>query len=223
MTHQELRLSVGASPAQRTVAVLSGVFVATLGVAFVALPLLAGGLLRRLTGPGDAFASYEEARDLPPGMLPPGLRDSAGGADQSGSVPVVGLCGLPFVLLGVYLVLRVLRTAAWLDGSRIRVRGAFRTRSVDLATARIDADGVPHRGDDAPMVGQRLRSAVVAVDRSGAPRVVIPLRGMGLDSLPPSELRALADAITTGRPADGRDDAAHAVAAHLNRLAAHPR
>ncbi|MDG4836873.1 hypothetical protein O7631_10130 [Micromonospora sp. WMMD967] len=223
MTHQELRLSVGASPAQRTVAVLSGVFLATLGVAFVALPLLAGGLLRRLTGPGDAFASYEEARDLPPGMLPPALRDSAGGADQSGSVPVVGLCGLPFVLLGVYLVLRVLRTAAWLDGSRVRVRGAFRTRSVDLATARIDADGVSHRGDDAPMVGQRLRSTVVAVDRSGAPRVVIPLRGMGLDSLPPSELRALADAITTGRPADGRDDAAHAVADHLNRLATHPR
>ncbi|MGW0212851.1 hypothetical protein ACWDXH_00485 [Micromonospora chokoriensis] len=222
MTHQELRLSVGASPTQRTVAVLSGVFVATLGVAFVALPLLAGGLLRRLTGPGDAFASYEEARDLPPGMLPPGLRDSAG-ADRSGPVPVVGLCGLPFVLLGVYLVLRVLRTAAWLDGSRVRVRGAFRTRSVDLATARIDADGVPHRGDDAPMVGQRMRSAVVAVDRSGAPRVVIPLRGMGLDSLPPSELRALANAITTGRPADGRDDAAHAVADRLNRLAAHPR
>ncbi|WFE50142.1 hypothetical protein [Micromonospora sp. WMMD1155] len=223
MTHQELRLSVGASPAQRTVAVLSGVFVAAVGVAFVALPLLAGGLLRRLTGPGDAFASYEEARDLPPGMLPPGLRDSADGADQSGFAPVVGLCGLPFVLLGVYLVLRVLRTAAWLDGTRVRVRGAFRTRTVDLATARIDADGVSHRGDDASTVGQRLRAAVVAVDRTGAPRVVIPLRGMGLDSLPPSELRALADAITTGRPADGRDDPAHTVADELHRLAAHPR
>ncbi|MEO3770177.1 hypothetical protein [Micromonospora sp. B9E7] len=225
MTHQELRLSVGASPAQRTVAVLSGVFVATVGVAFVALPLLAGGLLRRLTGPGDAFASYEEARDLPPGMLPPALRHSAGDAGQSSPVPVVGLCGLPFVLLGVYLVLRVLRTAAWLDGSQVRVRGAFRTRTVDLATARIDVAGVPHRevGDDAPMVGQRLRAAITATDRASARRVTIPLRGMGLDSLPPLELRALADAITTGRPADGRDDDAHAVADQLHRLAAHPR
>ncbi|MCG5468686.1 hypothetical protein LADH09A_002555 [Micromonospora sp. LAH09] len=222
MTNQELRLSVGASPGQRTVAVLSGVFVATVGAAFVALPLIAGGLLRRLAGPGDAFASYEEARDLPPGMLPPALRDSGAGADQSNPVPVIGLCGLPFLLLGVYLVLRVLRTAAWLDGSRARVRGAFTTRTVDLATARIDTAKLSYRGtgDDAPMVGQRLR-AVIATDRASTRRVAIPLRGMGLGSLPPAELRALADAITTGRPVDGRDDA-YAVADQLRRLAAHP-
>ncbi|MEU1642551.1 hypothetical protein ABZ422_07525 [Micromonospora zamorensis] len=222
MTNQELRLSVGASPGQRTVAVLSGVFVATIGAAFVALPLIAGGLLRRLTGPGDAFASYEEARDLPPGMLPPALRDSGAGA-ESNSVPVVGLCGLPFLLLGVYLVLRVLRTAAWLEGSRARVRGAFTTRTVDLATARIDTAKLSYRGtgeDDTPMIGQRLR-AIVATDRASNRRVIIPLRGMGLGSLPPPELRALADAITTGRPVDGRDDA-HTVADQLRRLAAHP-
>ncbi|MFF4876402.1 hypothetical protein [Micromonospora sp. NPDC000668] len=223
MTNEELRLSVGASPAQRTVSVVVGVFVAAVGAAFVVLPLVADGLLRRLTGPGDGLATYEEARDLPPGLLPPGLQDSGSGGDQTGPGPLVGLCGLPFALLGVYLVLRVLRTAAWLDGSRVRVRGAFASRTVDLATARIDAATLPYReaGDDVRARGHRV-PAVVATDGESGRRVTIPLRGMGLDTLPPSELRALADAISTGRPVDGRDGDAHAAASHLRRLAEHP-
>ncbi|MET8356404.1 hypothetical protein [Micromonospora sp. NPDC005171] len=218
MTNQELRLSVGASPGQRVVAVVAGVLLAAVGAAFVALPLVADGLLRRLTGPGDAFASYEEARDLPPGLLPPGLRDSAD--PQSGPSPFLGLCGLPFVLLGLYLVLRVLRTAAWLDGSRARVRGALRTRTVDLATARIESGVVSYReaDDDGPAGGPQVRG-LLATNRGSTRAVTIPLRGMGLPSLPPSELRALAEAITTGRPGDGRDTDAHAVAEHLHRLA----
>ncbi|MBG6102441.1 MULTISPECIES: hypothetical protein [Micromonospora] len=222
MTNQELRLSVGASPGQRVVAVVAGVLLAAVGAAFVALPLVADGLLRRLTGPGDAFASYEEARDLPPGLLPPGLRDSAD-PNQSGPSPFIGLCGLPFVLLGLYLVLRVLRTAAWLDGSRARVRGALRTRTVDLATARIESGVVSYReaDDDGPGGGARVR-AILATNRGSTRGVTIPLRGMGLPSLPPPELRALAEAITTGRPGDGRDTDAHAVADHLRRLAERP-
>ncbi|MET7671936.1 hypothetical protein [Micromonospora luteifusca] len=223
MTNQELRLSVGASPGQRTMAVLVGVFIAAVGAAFVVLPLIAAGLLDRLAGPGDPFASYEEARDLPPGMLPPALQDSGGGGGESGPSVFIGLCGLPFVLLGIYLVLRVLRTAAWLDGSRVRVRGAIGTRSVDLATARIDAGAVSYRDarDDSPAGGQRVPT-IIATDRESGRRITIPLRGMGLGSLPPSELRALADAITTGRPVDGRDGDAHAVANQLRRLAEHP-
>ncbi|MEV4497539.1 hypothetical protein AB0J84_17825 [Micromonospora arborensis] len=224
MTNQDLRLSVGASPGQRTMAVLFGVFSAAVGAAFVVLPLIAAGLLDRLTGPGDPFASYEEARDLPPGMLPPALQDSGSGGGESGPGAFIGLCGLPFVVLGIYLVLRVLRTAAWLDGSRARVRGALRTRSVDLATARIDAGAVSYRdaGDDYPAAGQRVPT-IIATDQQNGRRVTIPLRGMGLGSLPPSELRALADAITTGRPVDGRDGDAHVVANQLRRLAEQPR
>ncbi|MET8348960.1 MULTISPECIES: hypothetical protein [unclassified Micromonospora] len=226
MRIEELRLSVGASPGQRTVSVLAGVFVAAVGAAFVLLPLVADGLLRQLTGPGDGFASYEEARDVPPGMLPPALRDSGGGGgwDQSGSGRLVGLCGLPFALLGVYLVLRVLRTAAWLDGSRVRVRGAFGSRIVDLATARIDAGMVPYggAGDDDPRARGHRAPVIVATDHESGRRLTIPLHGMGLPTLPPSELRALADAITTGRPSDGRDGDAHAVAGALRRLAEHP-
>ncbi|MEU5959587.1 hypothetical protein ABZ777_00075 [Micromonospora parva] len=219
MTNRELRLSVGASPGQRVVAVVAGVLVAAIGAAFVVLPLVADGLLRRLTGPGDAFASYEEARDLPPGLLPPGLRDSAD-PNQSGPGPFIGLCGLPFLLLGLYLALRVLRTAAWLDGSRARVRGALRTRTVDLATARIEAGGTSYRdADDVDPAGGRQLRAILATDPAGTRGVTIPLRGMGLPSLPPSELRALAEAITAGRRDDGRDDDTRAVADHLRRLA----
>ncbi|SIN34901.1 hypothetical protein [Micromonospora cremea] len=221
MRIEKLRLSVGASPGQRTVSVLAGVFVAAVSAAFVVLPLVADGLLRQLTGPGDGFASYEQARDLPPGMLPPALRDSGGGAgDHSGFGPLVGLCGLPFALLGVYLVLRVLRTAAWLDGSRARVRGAFVSRTVDLATARIDAGPYCEAGDDDPRARGHW-GAIVATDHDSGRRVTIPLRGMGLPTLPPSELRALADAITTGRPTDGRDGDAHAIAGALRRRAEH--
>ncbi|MGC4809115.1 hypothetical protein ACLQ29_01115 [Micromonospora sp. DT228] len=222
MTNQELRLSVGASPAQRTWAVVVGVFITAVASAFVVLPLIAGGVLGRLSGPGDPFSSYEEARDLPPGMLPPALRD--GGAEQAGPSPFIGLCGLPFVLLGIYLVLRVLRTAAWLDGSHVRVRGALRTRRVDLATARIDAAALSDReaADDFP-ADRRRAPAIIATDHPEGRRVTVPLQGMGLTSLPPSELRALADAITTGRPVDGRDGDAHAVARQLRRLAEHPQ
>ncbi|WP_327042728.1 hypothetical protein OG400_11550 [Micromonospora ureilytica] len=222
MTNQELRLSVGASPGQRVVAVVAGVLLAAVGVAFVAVPLFADGLLRRLTGPGDAFASYEEARDLPPGLLPSGLRDSAD-PNQPGPSPFIGLCGLPFVLLGLYLVLRVLRTAAWLDGSRVRVRGALRTRTVDLATARVESGAVSYReaDDDGPAGGPQVR-AILVTDPGSTQGVTIPLRGMGLPSLPPSELRALAEAITTARPGDGRDGDAHAVVDHLHRMAERP-
>ncbi|MEV4388915.1 hypothetical protein AB0J68_24940, partial [Micromonospora sp. NPDC049580] len=211
VTNQQLRLSVGASAGQRTVAVVTGVLVAAIGAAFVLVPLLAGGLVRRLTGPGDGFASYEEARDLPPGMLPPALRESTSGSEGPG--PFLGLCGLPFVLLGVYLVLRVLRTAAWLDGSRVRVRGAIRSRTVDLAIARVDLV----RADASARAGRS--PGIVVTDRASGHRVTIPLRGMGLPVLPPSELRALADAFAAGRPGAEPSDEARAVAADLRRLA----
>ncbi|MEU5780324.1 hypothetical protein [Micromonospora lupini] len=216
MTNQQLRLSVGASAGQRTVAVVTGVLVAAVGAAFVLVPLLAGGLLRRLTGPGDGFASYEEARDLPPGMLPPALRESGGGSEGPG--PFLGLCGLPFVLLGVYLVLRVLRTAAWLDGSRVRVRGAIRSRSVDLAIASVDSWSHGETAVD-PSTRAGRSPAIVVTDRASGHRVTIPLRGMGLPVLPPSELRALADAFAAGRPGAEPSAEARALAADLRRLA----
>jgi hypothetical protein len=202
VTNEKVRLSVGAAPGQRAFAAVVGVLCTAFGAVFVLLPIFADRLLSRLTGFGDPFPSYDEARDLPPGMLPPALNDTA----PPGPVQFVGLCGLPFVLLGLYLLLRVLRTAAWLEGTRASVRGALGTRTVDLATAEVRGGAVAFRGEE----DRVLRvPTVVARDRETGRQVTIPLQGMGLATLPPYELRALADAITAGRPNDVRSAARH--------------
>ncbi|MFE9688662.1 hypothetical protein [Micromonospora sp. NPDC005806] len=76
-----------------------------------------------------------------------------------------------------------------------------------------------HRvGDDAVV---RVPTAV-ARDRDTGRQVTIPLQGMGLDTLPPHEVRALADAITAGRPDHGRDADAHVLAGQLRTMAGNP-
>ncbi|MFD2764210.1 hypothetical protein [Micromonospora eburnea] len=216
MTNERIPLSVGAGPGQRAFAAVVGVVFTGFGAIFVLLPLMADGLLTRLTGHSDPFPSYDDARDLPPGMLPPSLH---GDATLPGPVRFVGLCGLPFVLLGLYLLLRMLRTAAWLDGTRASVRGAFGTRTVDLATAEVHGGVIAHpAGREAPVPAP----AIVARDPDTGRRVTIPLRGMGLATLPPYQLRALADAITAGRPSSDRNADAHLLAGQLRTMADQP-
>ncbi|MET8836364.1 hypothetical protein ABZV78_20915 [Micromonospora sp. NPDC004540] len=218
MTNERIRLSVGAASGQRAVGALVGVLFSAFGAAFVLLPLVAGDLLRRAAGFGDPAPSYDDVRDLPPELLPPDLHDGAGAAVPA-PLRYAGLCGLPFVLLGLYLVLRVLRTAAWLDGTRASVRGALGTRTVDLATAEVRGGAVAQRvGDD----GVVRVPTLIARDRDSGRRVTIPLQGPGLGNLPPYELRALADAITAGRPDQGRDADAHALAGRLRTMADDP-
>lgn len=198
-------------------AVVVGALFTAFGAAFVLLPLVAEGLLRRVTGFGDPVPSYDDVRDLPPELLPPDLHD--GTAAAPAPLRYAGLCGLPFVLLGLYLVLRVLRTAAWLDGTRASVRGALGTRTVDLATAEVGGGTIAHRvGDD----GLARVPSLIARDRDTGRRVTIPLQGPGLGNLPPYELRALAEAITAGRPDQGRDADAHALAGQLRDMAGNP-
>ncbi|MEU2613356.1 hypothetical protein ABZ570_17490 [Micromonospora sp. NPDC007271] len=215
MTNERIRLSVGAGPGQRAFTTVVAVVFTALGAVFLLLPVFADGLLARLTGYGEPFPSYDEARDLPPRMLPPDLHDNA----APEPFRLLGLCGLPVVLLGLYVLLRVLRTAAWLDGTRASVRGALGTRTVDLATAEV------HGGTAAYRAGENVVlpvPTVVARDRDTGRRVTIPLRGLGLATLPPYELRALADAMTTGRPDSGRDADAHVLAGQLRAMADNP-
>ncbi|GAB3343365.1 hypothetical protein RMN56_06470 [Micromonospora halotolerans] len=217
MTNERIRLSVGAASGQRAMAVVVGVLFTAFGAAFVLLPLVAEDLLRRVTGFGDPVPSYDDVRDLPPELLPPDLHDGA--AATPTPLRYAGLCGLPFLLLGLYLVLRVLRTAAWLDGTRASVRGALGIRTVDLATAEVHGGTIAHRvGDD----GVVRVPSLIARDRDSGRRVTIPLQGPGLGNLPAYELRALAEAITAGRPDQGRDADVHALAGRLRDMAANP-
>ncbi|MFU8870491.1 hypothetical protein [Micromonospora sp. SL4-19] len=217
MTNEKIQLSVGAGSGQRAFAAVVGGLFTVFGAIFVLLPVIADRLLARLTGYGDPFPSYDDARDLPPGMLPPDLTDGSGGAPSPSRF--VGLCGLPFVLLGLYLLLRMLRTAAWLEGTRASVRGALGTRTVDLATADVHGGAVAYQAGGNAVV--RVPT-VVARDRDTGRRVTIPLQGMGLATLPPYELRALADAITAGRPNGGRDADVHVLAGQLRSMADNP-
>ncbi|SBT52310.1 hypothetical protein [Micromonospora auratinigra] len=218
MQNEKIRLSVGASPGQRVFSAVVGFLFAAFGAAFVLLPMVADRMLSRLTGFGDPMPSYDDARDLPPGMLPPELTGDDT-ASPLGPGRFVGLCGLPMVLLGLYLLLRVLRTAAWLEGTHASVRGAFGTRTVDLATAEVQGGAVVRQAGEHAVV--RVPT-LVARDRDSGRRVTIPLQGMGLATLPPYELRALADAISTGRTDQGRDADAHVLAGQLRTMAGNP-
>ncbi len=229
--NERLRLSVGAPPVQRALGVAFGLLFAAMGAAFVLLPLLADGGLRRLTGAADTCEfTADDVSGLPPDLLPPGAAScgSSGGfwgADGIGLGPLrfIGLCGIPFVLLGLYLVLQVLRTAAWLDGTTAQVRGAFGTRAVDLATAEVTAGAVHYRRQQDTVHEHVERvPTLVARDRESGRRVTIPLRGGDGGSLPPHELRALAGAMSIGRSTDGRDADVLTLAGQLRAMADNP-
>jgi len=137
---------------------------------------------------------------------------------------MMGLCGLPFVLIGVYGLLFVWRKAAWLDGTVYTSRGALLRRSVDLSIAEVSMAGVNYtQHHDHGMHHHRTTIRVPAVAatevRSGR-TTKIPLRGQGLDLLPGFQLRALADALDANRSASA--ERARAIAAHLRSLAADP-
>ncbi len=231
MINERLRLSVGAPPAQRAFGVAFGLLFAAMGAGFVLAPLLADGGLRALTGAaGDCEFTPEDVSGLPPDLLPAEVADCTsswdfwGTADDGlGPLRFIGVCGVPFVLLGLYLVLQVLRTAAWLDGTTAQVRGAFGTRAVDLATAEVTAGAVSYRRrEDTVHEYVEQVPTLVARDRESGRRVTIPLRSGDGGSLPPHELRALAGAMSVGRSTDGRDADVLTLAGQLRAMADNP-
>jgi hypothetical protein len=153
------------------------------------------------------------------------FRDAAGlpgpGTAGLGPIRFIGLIGIPFALIGLYTVVRVLRAAAWLDGTRLHVRQAFTSRQVDLATAEVSVDLVTRRTTDDGHLVIRQIPTLIARDLDAPRPVRLPLH------LPVAELRALSEAIATGRAAEGRDRDALLVADQLraaadNPLAHHP-
>ncbi|MFG3701192.1 hypothetical protein ACGF5C_25260 [Micromonospora sp. NPDC047620] len=116
--------------------------------------------------------------------------------------------------LGVYIVgavslamVAVISHGAWLDGTLLGERLWLRTRWVDLSTANIDTEDDPRRG---------VMSLLVAAPN---PEIQVKLPVRGVNSLPPEELVALADAITGTRVRQGPDDAAFVIADRLRSLA----
>ena len=104
--------------------------------------------------------------------------------------------------------------AVWLDGTTVRVRQALGTRSVDLARADVCVEQVTGRTTDGGRLVIAQTPTLVARDPGSGRRVAVPLR------LPGYELRRLADAMTLGRSAIGRDQDAHVIAGRLRAMAA---
>nr|BFE67872.1 hypothetical protein GCM10020092_011730 [Actinoplanes digitatis] len=138
--------------------------------------------------------------------------------DGIGAMRLIGLIGIPFIVIGLYLALSALRTAAWLEGTRATVRRAFRARTVDLATATITVGALAFRRnrETSRETIERLPT-LIARDPADGPTITIPLHGVGMTQLPPPELRALAQAIEANPDGDARN-----LAAQLRTMADNP-
>ncbi|XVU21350.1 hypothetical protein ACQPZJ_29265 [Actinoplanes sp. CA-054009] len=218
MNERSLRLSNGPGRAGRIIGAVTGaVFVA--GGLFLAVAAVAGERFADDFGGTDQCVNPDDLGGLPTDALPPDVAVCSGGP-----LPDIGLFGWfglviggGLALLGLFLTVRWLRAAAWLDGTTLRVRGALRSREVDLAVAEVTLGTVTfteenHRSRRVPML--------VARDPLSGRNVKLPLSGAGMDHLPPAELRALADAMTTGRPSSPTD--AWQAASHLRQMADNP-
>jgi hypothetical protein len=209
--NQRVRLSVGLStPMKFAVSAFAAVF-AFGGLLFAAVAWGVGSL-------GDATAEgFGNA---------PIADDPFGGMETTTAVSTVakafGLCGVPFVLIGLYMMAYAWRGAAWLDGTVVAKRGAILTRKADLAAADVRMGGIDHTRTHHHGVREyrtvvRIPALVVT---EGGRTLKVPLRGQGLDLLPPTELQALADALNRNTSVSA--ERARAIAAHLDGIARDP-
>jgi hypothetical protein len=152
----------------------------------------------------------------------------SGGADAQFPTLTGVIVGVLFFLGAVVLlagaVLKVWRTAYWLEGTTLVHRTAMSTRRVDLATAEVAGDtivGSEHLGNN---TWRTVTSAAIrARDPGTGVTLKVPVRTPGRGRLPSYELVALADAIMHARRADDAGYAsAEAVASRLRELAADP-
>jgi hypothetical protein len=188
------------------------------------LPLVVDGWLQNAFGADESCPTSSEISGIPPELLPPSVRECVSNGswfndgDGFGAMRLIGLLGIPFLLIGVYLALSALRTAAWLEGTKATVRGAVRTRTVDLATATITAGATTYRRNrDTTRESTEQAPTLIAKDPATGRGITIPLHGVGMAQLPPPELRALAEALSPNQDRDARN-----VAAQLRAMADNP-
>ncbi|MFC6020239.1 hypothetical protein ACFP2T_29230 [Plantactinospora solaniradicis] len=107
----------------------------------------------------------------------------------------------PVLLATVLMVVFVVRAAAWLDGTRLTVRG-LRTRTVDLAAARSVELRHLQRREVGPVPGIDVvaKAPPISALVAQAGGVVVRLRFVSgvATELPAEQLRALADAVSAG-------------------------
>ncbi|GIH04260.1 hypothetical protein Rhe02_23270 [Rhizocola hellebori] len=188
-------LSVGFSALAKIVTIILALAVVAVGavVALIAYGFAYGERESITSSIGDGVTHRDADGKLVPG---PGVQQEI---DTVGWIGMIagGFCSLVLVLLAFYLALRVLRTAAWISGSELSMRGAVRRRSADLATARVSTRKQPNQ--------------LVANDLT-----------LNLGSLKDDQLMMLANAISNKRVRSGPSDEAFVTADRLRELARDP-
>jgi hypothetical protein len=174
-----LRLSIGANSGTRVFALVVAAVMIAADVFLVLLGVMVVS---------DQFA--KRAHDWP----------------VTAAVIAVGFSIAIYVASAVALaMLAVLTTGAWLDGSTLSMRVAFRKTSVDLATADVHC-------------GLQGKTLIARDPRSGS-TLTLTLRGPGSVRLPSAQLRALAEAISQGQARTTSEDDPLMVADRLRDLA----
>lgn len=174
-------LSVGATRGQK-------IFISMFALVFVAI--LSGAIVILTTFILPGFLETEADPDFGP---PSWLVYAVGG--------FIALVFVTIVAVFVTVIVSTFRHKASLDGSLLRVTGAYRTRSVDLAKARAWIGTQPAPGGDEPMAARR-RIPLLYAQEQGGRRVRLRLHDNTGSLLPPDELLALSAAMPAGPTTD---------------------
>lgn len=208
-----MRLSVGPSPAAKGIISFAAVLLFVAGFCFAGLAFGIGGF----------FDNFSELTGEPasPGEVAPDLPAGEGFTAFGWVAKAMGLCGIPFVIGAVYLLLHSWRFQMRLDGDVLSKRGAFLTRRTDMTTAEVKMAGFNYSQRISHDHRAVYRVAALAVTDPATRRTIkVPLRGQGLDLLPPQQLRVLADVLDRNRSSDPQR--ARGIAARLRELASDP-
>lgn len=205
MSHPRVKLSIGSSAPVKLLTVIVGAIMVLIGAA---VALIGYGF----TQEGREAISSTVPDDISSNALPSTSAETAAGIAGAA-------CALLVIGVAVYLMLRVVRTGAWLEGTVLHVRGAMRTKQRDLAKAGISG-GTQWKSTEGKG-GDRVQ-VIIATDPDSGKALTLPLRGPGRSMLPAEQLRMLANAITNQRARSGDDDPAFLVAERLRGFARDP-
>jgi hypothetical protein len=205
MSHPRVKLSIGSSAPVKLLTVVVGAIMVVIGAA---VALIAYGF----TQEGREAITSTVPDDITRNTLPSTSAETAAGITGA-------TCALLVIGVAAYLMLRVLRTGAWLEGSVLHVRGAMRTKKRDLSTAGISG-GTQWKSTEGKG-GERVQ-VLIATDPDSGKALTLRLGGPGKSMLPAEQLRMLANAITNQRARSGDDDPAFVVADRLRGFARDP-
>lgn len=205
MSHPRVKLSIGSSAPVKLLTVVVGAIMLVIGAA---VALIGYGF----TQEGREAITSTVPDDITSNDLPSTSAETAAGITGAA-------CALLVIGVAVYLMLRVLRTGAWLEGSVLHVRGAMRTKKRDLSKAGISG-GTQWKSTEGKG-GERVQ-VIIATDPDSGKALALPLKGPGRSMLPAEQLRMLANAITNQRARSGDDDPAFVVAERLRGFARDP-